>query len=225
MCTDFAITGPLGGQMQFDRGVIMFDDMEGALLWEETATGGDDELVLHAGAAYVGTKGLRLKTRTTDVAAGDYMTAWRKVCYPLAKRLIYRLRWRVPYATGPDYVEFGITVKDGANEHQFSIRYTPATSKIEYLNSGGTFTEISELAQDFFAKQWDTFEVGMDLDSWGYMWVISKGIKVDLAKVACQKVGASTDRSVLVSIKVVNVAAAPIEMNVDCVYVGEYERL
>jgi hypothetical protein len=213
---------PVGAGMGFARGVLLLDDCEGTFTWNVTGTGGDDVHAFATAAAFQGTYGMRLKTRTTATAAADNLTVTKIMGYPESGLLVTRLRFASPDWTTHDTFGLLLNVYNGVHNFQAALMYTPATPEWGYTDSTGAYVVLATLTGTIPNLAWVQAEIVLDLRTMTWLQVAANGTRVDLAGVAMRDVGADVNRDIYLAVQLLTVGAAAAEIYADNIYVGEY---
>ncbi len=212
---------PIVAGMGFMRGIMLLDDCEGTFTWTVAGTGGDDVHEYAAAAAFQGTYGLHLKTRTTGAAADDNVTVTKLCGYPESGLLIARTRLATPDYTKCKSLQFGLLANAGTNSYRAQIKYSPNTPKVEYADAAGALVEMPTLATLIPAGAFSIAEIAMDLTTMTYLHVRWNGTKVDLSGIPLWDAGAATGRYSYVGLIVVAIGANAAELYADNLYVAE----
>lgn len=210
---------------QYDRAICLLDDIEGADRWTVSGTGADYTGSSVSAACQFGSNGWQMKTRATGPAQNDYCLSTRYVCYPVGSTLYIRLRFMVPSLTVLDNVLWSFDLYNGTRHYLAAIKWTPQTPKVEYLNSSGTYTQITEFAYTLVGYGWYTLEIQLDLSSMEYGTIRFAGASKDLSGTAFQNVEAATTRAASFSMRIQTDGAAQAEYETDSVYIGTEEYL
>jgi len=215
---NFMVAGNLG----FARGVLLLEDCEGTFTWVVSGTGGDDVHAFATVAAFMGTNGMRLKTRTTGATAADNLAVEKAMSYPESGLLVARLRV-CPVAVAPfDYIQVLLDVSDGAAGHGACLQLDVAAGKVYYQAAGGGFVEIVALAAPVYEGAFMTVELAVDLLTNQYLGCMVNGLRADLAGLAMVSAGAVAYRFARLGVTIATAGAAACEAYVDSVYVGEF---
>lgn len=208
--------------MQFTKGIVLLDDCEGTNLWAITGTGADFTGTFETGAAFHGTKGLQLVTRTTDPADNDVVTAKRFMPYLAADVLLWRVLVGLPDVSVVRYVSFDFHMFDGSKDRQANMIWRPNTPRLEFKNSAGNTATIAGYAQGVPDGAWVSWSMAFQMDTYKHIFVELNGIKTDMSDEAIYEVGASSSRYVSVGITVVTIGAALATAYFDSMYCGKY---
>lgn len=225
MGRDFLPDFQLLSTSHFSKGVLLLDDMEGASVWTISGTGADYDGLFAGAADFFGSKGLRLRTRATDPAEDDYVQALRFIPFPRTELVVYRVHIGLPDVSRTKSMEILGEYVDGSNQRIFGLRYCPNEPALKYLNSGGTYTEISGYDQTASDNQWWIMELVVQFESFKYVECTFNGITTDLSAYAIQNGGASAARYHQVILRHIAAGAAQASAHVDNAYAGEYRRV
>lgn len=214
----------VGTVLEYQRGILLMEDCEGADSWVGSGTGADFVVDLNAGGAWSGSKGLRLKTRATNPADGDTVTAYRYLQLPLNDLVVVRMRVQTLVLTTIEWFHVKLILHDGTREYQAGIQVGVATPILKYLNSAGSWVEVTGYGKAGRAYSWDMLEFQLDYDSNEYLKVLYHGVESSLADLAFQDVGAGVTRYAMLELKVEAAGAALAGVYWDSIYVGEFEK-
>src|SRR4030067_2668965 len=76
--------------LQYSRGIHLLEDCEGTFIWTPAGTGGDDVHAFATKAAFFGTNGMDLQTRTTTATDGDLLSVKRYIGASISGLMIAR---------------------------------------------------------------------------------------------------------------------------------------
>lgn len=212
----------MGSDLAFARGVLLLEDCEGTFNWIASGTGGDDVHAFATAAAFMGGHGMQLKTRTTGTSPNDILTASKNFSFPESGLLVARCRLAMVQQAAIKYVGFRVGFCAGAEVYQARLKHTPATPKVEYQEAGGADVPVAGMGFVTLDGAFCTLELVVDCLANKYVSLAWNGVRADLAGVALFDGGAASIRYAYVALDVVTVGAAPAEMYVDSVYVGEF---
>jgi hypothetical protein len=213
---------PIGAGMGFSRGIMLLDDFEGTFTWVVGGTGGDDVHALAPAAAWQGTYGLHLKSRTTNSAENDYTIVQKIFDYPASGLLVARVRTAPIVVANTKRIEIGLRIDDGAQQYAATLRVAVSTGKVYYLLTAATWVEIPILATTFVGGTWYTVELAIDCLAQKWISARFNGFTADLSAIPLYNDAASSGRSALLTLDVDASAAGPGEAYFDNAYVGEY---
>lgn len=221
MPRDFFGNYPISDSMHFARDIKLLDDCEGTFTWTVEGTGGDDVHEFLAAAAFHGTYGMHLKTRTTSSADGDSLTVRKKFDYPHTGLLIARARLAGVDVSNAGSLDLYLAYDDGTNSYKAAVRLDLDGNKVYYLNNGGTWTELTALAMTFADAQWYAVELALDIAANEYLTIRINGLEADMSDIAIYTDGGSAARGAQVYLTVLANATGPAEVYADDFYVGE----
>ena len=215
---NFMVAGNLG----FARGVLLLEDCEGTFTWGVSGTGGDDVHEFAAAAAFMGTKGMRLKTRTTGAAAADNLAVEKAFGFPESGLLVCRLRVCPVGVAAFDYIQILLDVSAGVTGYGGCVQLDVAAGKVYYQAAGGGFVEMAGLAAPVLEGAFMGVELAVDLLANRYLSCMVNGLRADLSGVGMVSGGAVAYRFARLGVTIATVGAAPCELYVDSAYVGEF---
>jgi len=221
MSRDYFGNLPVVAGMAFSRDILLLDDCEGTFTWQTAGTGGDDVHEYLAAAAYAGTAGLHLKTRTTDAAENDLLLAQKWFGYPETGLLVARAKIASPSWAAVKAINFIAVHGDGARNYNGQLKYTPATGVVAYANAAGVATAIAALAHLELEYQFTTWELVIDCRTHQYLSVAINGLRASLVGVALWDSAAATQRYAGLALSLTTSGAAPAELYASHIYAGE----
>ena len=221
MSRDYFGNLPVVAGMAFSRDVLLLDDCEGAFTWQTAGTGGDDVHEYLAAAAFAGTAGLHLKTRTTSAAENDSLLAQKWLGYPETGLLVARAKIASPSWAAVKTINFIAVHGNGARNYNGQLQYTPATGVVAYANAAGAATAIAALAHQELDYQFTTWELVIDCRAHQYLAVAINGLRASLAGVDLWDSAAAAQRYAGLGLGVTTSGAVSAELYASHLYVGE----
>lgn len=212
---------PIVAGMTFSRDVLLLDDCEGAFTWIPTGTGGDDVHEYLAAAAFAGSAGLHLKTRTTAAAENDILSVDKYLGYPESGLFVTRMRLASPDLSTVKAIYLTAVFEATALQKQAQLLIVPNTPLVQYQDVAGAGQEMTALAFAVRDKAWITLELAADLRTNTYLHVMYNGARVDLAGIPLYAAGAASYRGINLGLSVVTAGAAPAELYAANLYAGE----
>ena len=210
--------------MEFAHGVTLVDDFEGTLQWAFVGTGGDDVHEVVPLAAYSGTHGVRMKTRTASAAADDFLVMGRIVPYPESGLSVMRVMFKLMDMSAVKYIKcMQAWYRDGTvgiNE----VRLYPNTPKLDYRAPGG---DVTITGYDFteLDEQWHVMETVLDLGTLKLVEVALGGIRTSVDAAIYEAAAGNTNRLGVIDVRLETIGAAAAEVYVDSVYLGGHVGL
>jgi len=221
MPRDFFGNYPIVAGLGFSRDVLLLDDAEGTFTWVVGGTGGDDVHEYLAAAAWQGTYGMHLKTRTTSTTEDDYVIAQKLFDWPSTDLLVARLRVTPVVVANTKGITITLAADDGADGYTGAIQLAPDGSKVNYYNSGGSWVELTDLAMTYYALHWLTVELALDLKAHTYRHLRFNGWDTDLSTLSLKAAGASASRGAYLQLAAIASAAGPGELYADNIVVHQ----
>lgn len=225
MPVDSQASYAMGLEAKYRREILFLDDMEYATPYVVTGTGADFACAVDPAAKLFGVKGLKMDTKTTTPAEDDYVQAQIQVCYPEKDLLVCRLRVGFVDCQDTKDVQVGLRVKNGSKEYLASIKYDIEAKLLYYWSSGGAWVALAGYGYSPTGILWSLFDMTIDLGTHQYLKVLMLGDETNLADLAFQEVGASTERSVTLTIINTALTTEISTVYIDNLYVGEFEEL
>lgn len=215
----------VGSSLQYERGILLLEDCEGIDVWDGSGTGSDYAVDFITQAAFYGSKGLQIQTKTTTPTDGDVVAATRLLPMPAGDRVVIRMRVQTVFISTLDHYYAKFHVHDGSREYAAAIRVSLATPKLEYLDLGGSWVEVSGYGQKGTNYSWHILEFQVDVGSKEYLSVLYQGIETDLSGIKYQDVGASVLRYTKIELAAEAAAGDSVKVYFDAIYVGEFVKL
>jgi hypothetical protein len=213
---------PIGAGMGFARGVMLLDDCEGTMTWTVTGTGGDDVHLFATAAAWQGTYGMHLKSRTTAAAENDTVGVLKMFDYPGSGLLVARLRVCPVAVAAIKSINVHFRIDDGAQQYAAYFRLAISTGKVYYTDAAGNWIEIATMATTFTGGNWYTIE--LSIDCLAHKWLAARfnGFEYDASALPLYNDAATAGRFSLLGCYIIATDAPPAEIYADNIYVGEY---
>lgn len=214
-----------GVSPQNRRGVMFLDDMESATDYEKTGTGTDYSVVNTVNAKYFGEKGLRLTTKATTPAVGDWVQIRKQMDFPESGKVVARFRLGIPDVSTVYRIYISLIQVDGVTKDMAQLIYSPTGKYLNYLNSTGADILIPGYGFTVTDGFWSTFQMSIDVDKKEFSEVIFMGKKTSLAGKGMRYVELDQDRTVGLDVQVKTYVTAQAMIDLDSLYVGEFDRL
>jgi len=222
MSREFIGYGVAGAPGPYDKGLVMFDDLEASDLWVAAGNAGDYAAARSTLAVFRGAYGLKLDTRVTNPADGDWVSAVRVIPFPYRDKLWFRCRWRPWVQAVISNVEFRLDVYNGAKQRRAALRYVPATPAFQYLNGLGGWSDLAALAITLANSAWTQLDWCVDLTLNQYVGAYLNGKYADLRTIGYYEVAVEAIRKIEVKVLVTNVGANSARADFDDIYIGEH---
>lgn len=221
MSQDYFGNLPIVAGMAFSRTVLLLDDCEGTFTYAVTGTGGDDVHEYLAAAAFSGTAGLHLKTRTTLAAADDYVSAQKLLSYPETGLLVARLRLAAVDLSLHQQIDIVVGEDDGTHQYAGQLNVIDTSGDTSYVDAAGAAQAIAAIAPPTLDSQWLTVELAIDCKTHTYLHALVNGTRVSLAGIPLHDLGATSGRASWFILSITTAGAAPCELYASHLYVGE----
>jgi len=128
----------------------------------------------YAGAeAYYKDKCLKMQTKATTPAVGDYVRGYRSFVMAAGKKIMVFFKFRFASRTNTAYIEFQAYYCDSTKRHEARIRYDVQNNKWQYLNSSNAWADFPTSAtQKLKEGKWHLLYFSVDLTTgkYGMMW-------------------------------------------------------
>lgn len=213
------------GQYLFDLRNLLIDTPGGYFNWTESGTGGDDFHSYNTDAAWTGATGIRMNTRMTSAAIGDNLALHRLVSRPRSDRVKIGCRLTFTMASRVKYWTLKLGDFDGTNEHLAALRWEPGVPIWQYLDSAGSYQNISALDFPADDNAWINVELAIDVGTKKYISATVNGIHVDLSDYQYDVIGADTSLYLRPEFYIEAGANAYARCNIDMPFVSEYLSL
>lgn len=214
----------MGTPLEFQRGILLLDDFEGAERWVPSGTGSDYSLAFGAVNAFFGDRGMRTQTKATTPADGDQVFGTRYFPVPFRDLVVFRARLRAQSAGSTEWLRVILHVSDGSREYQAGLRWGPSAGPFERLNDTGGWTALAGYTPAGPGTPWYILELQFDMGKKEYVKCLFQGLETDLAGEGIHDVTADTTRWAKVEIGCEASGASRAEIYWDAIYVGEYEK-
>lgn len=212
--------------MGFTRGILLLDSCEGTLAWVISGTGGDYAGAYAAVAAWIGTNGLSLQTKTTTPAENDIVRAVRTLEWVESGLVALRLWFACPDISAVKKVMFRVEQDDGTDLYQADVEYLPGTQKVQYLTVGEAMIETTIDPGAVADGQWSMAELVVDMTLHNWVSLRMFGQRVDLAGVPIWlNAGNGSIKGMIINIDVIADGSDVAAAYFDQIYVGEHVDL
>ena len=180
MGQEYIRTVRVSGLIESAGNILLFDDCDVFRNWFTDGTGTDFVVALDTTIIFNGDASMKLQTKATSPAAGDFVEAFRRIYLPASKLVSMELFWRYSIEADTRFIDFLLKYFDSSNRHEADIRYNVQSAKWQYLNSAGTFSDIPGGAQSFTQKAWNRLKFTIDFRNNQYLKFTSNDLEVDL---------------------------------------------
>jgi len=141
--TDYGeLAARMGSPVIFDRaGIVVFMDTfeHGLTGWQLTASGTGASVAISTEAARMGAFSVKMVTGDDETNASQL---YRRFPYPELSK--YGFESSILFGSTVRYMIWTIALRDGTNEHQFQIMYTPGDEEFVVTIPGGSSIAILE---------------------------------------------------------------------------------
>jgi hypothetical protein len=199
--------------------LLLHDDFSDINRWTKTDGGGDDVFRRDIGQSLNSLPSLRLKSRTTSADTGDEIGA--SLGLHLLPSQEVSIIWTFLGITWArfDTAIFGATWQSGPEDYAVGIRYTHATPAWAYLNSGGTYTNISGMDELLEDSVWHRLSMSFNFNTSEYIQTAVNHESHTLADIAIGSTTQELDVRFQPTLSLKTVGANPVEMYVDSVLI------
>lgn len=212
----------VSGDLQFAKGISILDDCSGTCTWRVVGTGADPAGTYETAAAFVGLKGMQIKTRVTDPAANDLCTVSKVVALPDSGLLVFRAKFSLVAKGVLSGLTFGMDVENGSRRYQGAVAYYPNGPILGWDDSGGTGPEVAAGAFSMDADAWFGMEIVVDCNAYKYVSAQFAHVDLGIGGEGMYDGGATTVKQVEAYMRIGAVGAAAATVYADSIYLGEF---
>ncbi|MBA7710392.1 hypothetical protein ES703_119334 [subsurface metagenome] len=203
------------------QGDFVLDDFSGLLKWIKEYGTGDSVFELDATLAYKSNQSLHMKTRTTDAAQNDMISASRSLFVGKSKTLSVAIPFYLPALDTQNYIQFSFQWTDGAKCHSCDLRYYPSTPDWRANTASGTYTPIVGSDVSLYTSTWHMMVLKADFITGKYISLQLDHLLLDLSALPLYVFTSSTDVRLQVSFMIITSGAAPTEISLGEVLISE----
>lgn len=222
MSLEFVEHGVIGPVGPYDKGLLLFDGWEPGDSWDTAGTGVDWSWGRQSSVVYSGGYAAWVKTRATNPADGDYVRGQKSFAYPYRNKIFVRLRFQFVTTAVIDHLLVQIDLFDGVKNRRASFKYSPATMAFEYLNTLGTYSQLSALSINCYEGKWHQLDFALDLSLNQYVEAYLSGKYADMRTIGFYEVVASTRRYGQIYLYLEANSANQAQVYIDDVFIGEH---
>ena len=151
------------GQIPFANRIIISDNFEGLLKWQQYEGTGDSIFELDPTIAKHGNQSLYMKTRTTAHAEDDTIGAEKTLHLLPTKILILLNNFLIPSYANTKILDFAISWFDATSIHTAGIRYLTSTYQWQYYSPGETHVNIPNANVPLLENIWHFLKMDINL--------------------------------------------------------------
>jgi len=211
----FERTVSVKGQIPYLHNILLWDDFEELFRWDGSGNAGDWAVEKTTKRSYIKSASMRIATRVTSPAAGDWAKATRHSYVIRTATLKGACHWLMTDDTAIDYVEFLWTLYSGTYRYQAGIRYFPGTGKAYYLDETGAWTDTGAPGQYLAKGAWHRFSLSVDYYKRTYLELESDGLTGSLEDKSLYIVPDTSRVELLTELSVITAGAAQAEIFID----------
>jgi hypothetical protein len=201
--------------------VILYDDFESLLKFTMNGGTGDSTFALDAAVAYNGDHSLHMKTRATAAAENDWIECQRLSFQRPGRRYSFEVTWNYSTVLANKEILFQLFIADGAMAHACTLKYLPNSSKWQYLNSAGAYSDVPGGSQLLYAGGWHRLMFSLNEDSGKMIKVVSDGLEIDLSDLSYYQNAAVTGVYASAMVRAIAHTSPPAEVWIDEVLLME----
>lgn len=190
----------LDSPVKFDRrgNVVSMDDFEGTTLrWNVQGAGAGYGAAISTDSAFSGSKSCKM-----TAGAGEFGAAYiyKYIAYKIPGKVGYEFSFTIDENT------FSITLRfeyyNGSKHGSGKIRYLYESSKFQYLNSGGGWTDLlTSIALRTGPFNFHTMKLVIDTENHEYVRFLLDNHSESMADIAIQKSGSAANPSLYLGIE------------------------
>lgn len=203
------------GAIPYRGNIIVYDNMEGTLKWEKTGTGSGFQVTYSDTYAYYGTKTMIGITRIASAAEDDEIELNRT--FPVKPSLICEMSFyfHTFLPTRVKYYRSLMIYDDTVVAYAPGIRWVRSSGKWQYLDSAGSFQDITGAVQPYLTDTWHLVKMAFDFNTGKYIHLIADGEKFDLSAIAFQSGATSNSMYAAAYLAVVTAGANAASILID----------
>lgn len=210
-------------ELGMQRQLIVWDDASRVSDWDVSGTGVDPVIATSTDYSFLGTKSIKLSTRSTSPASNDNAHGKMRFPMPFGERVFFGVRIFVPDVSTIKWAGFTVNVFDGSDKWGFQLYHQFSTNSFFYTSAGGGAVEISEFARVAVDRTWHYLGAELDVNRMEWVNVFGNGGTKSLAGVGAQDTGNSSDKCLEVDLGMINQGAQQSHVYFDTVSVTECE--
>ena len=212
----------VNSNLNFAKGIMLLDNCEGTCNWTKAGTGADPVLDYNSAAAFIGTNGMRIQTRSTSPAQYDVCSATKIIHLPVSGYMKFRAMCNFPDVSLVQQLSMMLYLYHLTDIWKAELRLTPNTPTMQYMNAAGGATAIADMALKVADGQWFELEVGVDVTEHEYVAAQFNGIEVALSKIGFYDADDTTFTGANLFLEIGSAGAAQATAYFDQIYCGEY---
>lgn len=143
---------------------IFYDDCSGTYRYQNTGDGADFSSEYLTSAAFIGTNGIQMRTRTTNPAADDYVTLSKTLHLPPSKLIRLQLSAMNPLTSPNLHLIASLHWYDGTNVYMCRIRLTMADEKVYYCSGWAPVYTDTGLHWYHEAYAWNRLDISANIN-------------------------------------------------------------
>lgn len=147
---------------------IFYDDCAGTFNYQDSGDGADYAAAYNSAYAYVGEKGIQLRTRTTTPASGDVVSITKSIPLPPTQLLRVQLNFATLVTTRQPNIYVALLYYDGSSVNAPELAFTPADSKVYYAASFRSDYTDTGLTYNPVQNNWNHLDFSVNLSAGKY---------------------------------------------------------
>jgi len=201
--------------------ILLFDDIEDLFKWAIAGTGVDYVGEKNTTVAYNGSASLRMQTKATTPAAGDYVQAVRWTFVSYGKKVSLECMWRVRTRADTDNLEFTFQYYTGTQLKTARVRWLGPEGIWQYQTSGGAWVDVPGGTQPLREGKFHRMKLIVDFEKNEYVSLQSDDTIWDLSGMSIFVLSSTADITMLVFFTLYAETANRPEVWIDDVLVKE----
>jgi len=203
------------GQSPHFGKVLLYEDFEHILQWENQAFGSVGRATLVPGKCLTGNYALRLKTPGA-VDCG----AIRRVWLPYARRVKLEFHFLFTVVSDINYFDIYLAYYDGTYQHRLEVLYSRAEEKWKYYDITGTLSDIPEGSQKFKDDAWNRFTWVVNYRDGYHELLEVNNMKIDMSGLEYPRVSNTTAPHLEIVLYTVGATTTGSDIYIDSVFLS-----
>jgi len=223
MGEEYKRTVQVVGHVPVAKDIIFYEDFEGSWKWRGLGTG-SDWVVAKVTSDYTvnnGTYCMELTTKATTPAVGDYVEGSRYVSLRQWKTVRFSMFFQPLTQAGYAYLEVRLKYYTGTAIVMAGVRWNRSTQRWQYLDSTGTWTDISADTQSLYEYAYHYMSFVVNFATGRLKELVCDGLVLSGLNLAFQQVASTAASFLYVLIAIGSNVAARQTIYVDDVMLQE----
>jgi len=208
------------GEVPYSEKVIYYDDFSRNFRWSTGGVGTDYRIYVF-GEQFVGPCSLRMLTRSTSPAAGDYVYIAKNIPLRPSRVVSVDITFDFSSETNVDSVRFRLSRFDGSTEHRAQIEYHPPEAAWYYVDENGTAQPIPGGAQSLHHQSWHRCKFTVDFVNDEFVSLVSDSLEVDMNGLKLYTPSSTTKEALTLYVYLYNETATKVWSLIDNIQILE----